>query len=167
MELKNIKDTKQLNEELDGLSELLKTVVDEGASLGFLPPLAQEQALTYWQTVLAPDVIFFIAKINQTVAGSIQLHLMTKPNGRHRAEICKLMTHPDFRRHGIGRALMQIAEERAKQENRSLIVLDTREGDPSNQLYKSLDYQEVGKIPAYTISSKGELETTVIYYKLI
>lgn len=35
MELKNIKDTKQLNEELDGLSELLKTVVDEGASLGF------------------------------------------------------------------------------------------------------------------------------------
>ena len=162
MELKEIKDTKQLNEELDGLSKLLKTVVDEGASLGFLPPLAQEQALTYWQTILAPEVILFIAKINQTVAGSIQL--MTKPNGRHRAEICKLMTHPDFRRHGIGRALMQIAEERAKQENRSLIVLDTREDDPSNQLYQSLDYREVGKIPAY---SKGELETTVIYYKLI
>ena len=154
MQLIEIKDTKQLNEELDGLSALLKTVVDEGASLGFLPPLAQEQALTYWKTVIAPEVILFIAKINQKVAGSIQLHLMTKPNGRHRAEICKLMTHPDFRRHGIERALMQIAEERAKQENRSLIV-DTREGDPSNHLYKSLDYREVGKIPAYAISSKG------------
>ncbi len=30
------------------------------------------------------------------------------------------MTHPNFRRNGIGRLLMQKAEERAKQENRSL-----------------------------------------------
>ena len=55
------------------------------------------------------------------------------------------MTHPNFRRNGIGRSLMRKAEERAKQENRSLLVLDTREGDPSNKLYKSLDYQEAGK----------------------
>lgn len=167
MQLIEIKNTKQLDEELDGLSELLKTVVDEGASIGFLPPLAQEQAITYWQTVLAPEVILFIARINQKVAGSIQLHLMTKPNGRHRAEICKLMTHPDFRRHGIGRSLLQKAEERAKQENRSLLVLDTREGDPSNKLYRSMNYLEVGKIPGYTISQMDELEATVIYYKLI
>lgn len=77
------------------------------------------------------------------------------------------MTHPNFRRNGIGRSLMQKVEERAKQENRSLLVLDTREGDPSNKLYKSLDYQEVGTIPGYAISPNGKLDATVIYYKNI
>ncbi|PEM31644.1 GNAT family N-acetyltransferase [Bacillus pseudomycoides] len=162
-----IKEIKQLDGDIEELSELLKTVVDDGASIGFLPPLEQEEATKYWQTVLASEVILFIAKINNKVAGSVQLHLITKPNGIHRAEICKLMTHPNFRRNGIGRSLMQKAEERAKQESRSLLVLDTREGDPSNRLYKSLDYQESGKIPGYAISPNGELDATVIYYKFI
>ncbi|MEH7052485.1 GNAT family N-acetyltransferase [Bacillus pseudomycoides] len=162
-----IKEIKLLDEDIEELSELLKTVVDDGASIGFLPPLEQEETTKYWQTVLAPEVILFIAKINNKVAGSVQLHLITKPNGSHRAEICKLMTHPNFRRNGIGRSLMQKAEERAKQESRSLLVLDTREGDPSNRLYKSLDYQESGKIPGYAISPNGELDATVIYYKFI
>ncbi|MEH7458868.1 GNAT family N-acetyltransferase [Bacillus pseudomycoides] len=162
-----IKEIKLLDEDIEELSELLKTVVDDGASIGFLPPLEQEEATKYWQTVLAPEVILFIAKRNNKVAGSVQLHLITKPNGSHRAEICKLMTHPNFRRNGIGRSLMQKAEERAKQESRSLLVLDTREGDPSNRLYKSLDYQESGKIPGYAISPNGELDATVIYYKFI
>ncbi|EEM13433.1 MULTISPECIES: GNAT family N-acetyltransferase [Bacillus] len=162
-----IKEIKLLDKDIEELSELLKTVVDDGASIGFLPPLEQEESTKYWQTVLAPEVILFIAKINNKVAGSVQLHLITKPNGIHRAEICKLMTHPSFRRNGIGRSLMQKAEERAKQESRSLLVLDTREGDPSNRLYKSLDYQESGKIPGYAISPNGEFDATVIYYKFI
>ncbi|KWU56563.1 GCN5 family acetyltransferase [Bacillus mycoides] len=162
-----IEEIKRLDEDIEELSELLKTVVNDGASIGFLPPLEQKEATNYWQTVLAPEVILYVAKISNEVAGSIQLHLVTKPNGIHRAEICKLMTHPNFRRNGIGRLLMQKAEERAKQEKRSLLVLDTREGDPSNRLYKSLDYQEVGKIPEYAISPNGELDATVIYYKMI
>ncbi|MED1410965.1 MULTISPECIES: GNAT family N-acetyltransferase [Bacillus] len=162
-----IEEIKRLDEDIEELSELLKTVVDDGASIGFLPTLEQKEATNYWQTVLAPEVILYVAKVNNEVAGSIQLHLVTKPNGIHRAEICKLMTHSNYRRNGIGRSLMQKAEERAKQENRSLLVLDTREGDPSNRLYKSLDYQESGKIPGYAISPNGELDATVIYYKMI
>ncbi|MGU3352790.1 GNAT family N-acetyltransferase [Bacillus sp. M5A3_1b] len=162
-----IEEIKQINDDMEELSKLLKTVVDDGASIGFLPPLEQIESTKYWETVLAPEVILYVAKINNEVAGSIQLHLVTKPNGIHRAEICKLMTHPNFRRNGIGRSLMQKAEERAKQENRSLIVLDTREGDPSNRLYKSLDYKEVGKILEYAISPNGNLDATVIYYKMI
>ncbi|AJH21316.1 MULTISPECIES: GNAT family N-acetyltransferase [Bacillus] len=162
-----IEEIKRLDEDIEELSELLKTVVNDGASIGFLPPLEQKEATNYWQTVLAPEVILYVAKINNEVAGSIQLHLVTKPNGIHRAEICKLMTHPNYRRNGIGRLLMQKAEERAKQENRSLLVLDTREGDSSNRLYKSLGFQESGKIPGYAISPNGELDATVIYYKMI
>ncbi|HFK1449631.1 GNAT family N-acetyltransferase [Bacillus pacificus] len=162
-----IEEIKKINDDMEELSELLKTVVNEGASIGFLPPLDQKESAKYWETVLAPEVILYVAKINNEVAGSIQLHLVTKPNGIHRAEICKLMTHPNFRRNGIGRSLMRKAEERAKRENRSLLVLDTREGDPSNRLYKSLEYQEVGKIPEYAISPSGSLDATVIYYKVL
>ncbi|GAB6430858.1 GNAT family N-acetyltransferase [Bacillus luti] len=162
-----IEEIKKLEDNIEELTKLLKTVVDDGASIGFLPPMEREEATKYWQAVLAPEVILYVAKINNEVAGSVQLHLVTKPNGSHRAEICKLMTHPNFRRNGIGRLLMKKAEGRAKQENRSLLVLDTREGDPSNRLYKSLDYQEVGKIPEYAISPNGNLDATVIYYKVL
>ena len=162
-----IEEIKQLENDMEELSKLLKTVVNDGASIGFLPPLEQKESIKYWQTVIAPEVILYVAKINNELAGSIQLHLVTKPNGIHRAEICKLMTHPSFRRNGIGRLLMQKAEERAKQENRSLLVLDTREGDLSNRLYKSLEYQEAGKIPKYAISPNGSLDATVIYYKFL
>ena len=159
-----IEEIKQLENDMEELSKLLKMVVNDGASIGFAST-GTKDATKYWQTVLAPEVILYVAKINNEVAGSIQLQLVTKPNGIHRAEICKLMTHPNFRRNGIGRSLMQKAEERAKQENRSLLVLDTREGDPSNKLYKSLDYQEVGTIPGYAISPNGKLDATIIYYK--
>ncbi len=44
-------------------------------------------------------------------------------------------------------------------------MLDTRLGDPSNDLYVSLGYQWVGQIPHYARSGSGSLDTTVLYYK--
>lgn len=105
--------------------------------------------------------------MNDIIVGSVQLHLSTKANGTHRAEIAKLMTHSNYRRNGIARSLMQKAEDRAKQEDRSLIVLDTREGDPSNLLYTSMGYIQAGRIPSYAISANGELHATIFYYKVI
>lgn len=156
---------KSTNNYCDKLSELLIQVVEDGASVGFLPPLDRPEAKLYWDSVLQPEVILFIATVNDELAGSIQLHLSSKENGKHRAEIAKLMTSPDFRRMGIGRLLMENAENRAKSENVSLIVLDTREGDASNHLYQSLNYIEAGRIPHYAKSADGELHATVIYYK--
>jgi ribosomal protein S18 acetylase RimI-like enzyme len=154
-----------IGEHIDELSELLMRVVEDGASIGFLPPLQRSEARNYWQNVLDPEVILFVAKINDQIVGSAQIHLCTKQNGGHRAEIAKLMTHPDYRRNGIGRSLMQRVEERAKQEDRSLLVLDTREGDPSNRLYTSMGYIQAGRIPYYAKSANGELHATILYYK--
>lgn len=154
-----------IEEHKSELSELLIRVVEEGASIGFLPPLKLSEATRYWENVLSPEVILFIATTNNRVVGSVQLHLCTKQNGNHRAEIAKLMTHPEYRRHGIGRLLMNKAEERARQEGRSLLVLDTREGDPSNLLYASIGYIQAGRIPEYARSATGELHATIYYYK--
>ncbi|ULL15927.1 GNAT family N-acetyltransferase [Paenibacillus sp. H1-7] len=163
----SIKQIHSISPHRNELTELLIEVVQDGASIGFLPPLSVADAEHYWDHVVNPDAVLFVAAINQRVVGSVQLHLCTKPNGTHRAEIAKLMTRPSFRRNGIGRLLMQAAEERGKQENRSLLVLDTREGDPSNRLYTSLGYEQAGRIPCYAQSADGSLDATVIYYKII
>ena len=170
MEVFNVVEIEQLNsteEHMEELSELLVQVVDDGASIGFLPPMQLLDAIEYWEDVLKPEVILFVAKRNNRIVGSVQLHLCNKPNGLHRAEVAKLMTHPHYRRNGLGRLLMEKAEERALKEGRSLLVLDTREGDPSNHLYTSLDYIPAGKIPNYAKSAMGEIHATIFYYKII
>lgn len=160
-----INQLESINEHIDELSELLMLVVDDGASIGFLPPLKHSDATNYWGSVLNPEVILFVAKINDRIVGTVQLHLCTKQNGSHRAEIAKLMTHPSYRRNGIGRLLMQKAEERATLDGRSLLVLDTREGDPSNILYSSIGYIYAGRIPDFAKSANGGLDATIFYYK--
>lgn len=152
---------------LAALTELLIDVVNGGASIGFLPGLSEEEAAAYWESVCSERTLLFVAKQDDQIAGTIQLHLTTKPNGLHRVEIAKLMVSPTFRRRGIARLLMQHAESTAKELGKNLIVLDTREGDSSNLLYRSLDYIEVGKIPMFAKSDDGQFDATVIYYKLL
>lgn len=152
---------------LEQLSSLLIHVVEDGASIGFLPPLLEQDTNEYWQQVLEPGVRMWVAMRGEQVAGTVQLHLAMKANGSHRAEIAKLMVSPDIRRSGIARLLMQTAEQAAKYENRTLLVLDTRAGDPSNLLYQSLGYIEAGRIPRFARSASGQLDDTILYYKEI
>ncbi|MGM7700584.1 GNAT family N-acetyltransferase [Pseudalkalibacillus sp. Hm43] len=156
-----------VDEHLEELSTLLTQVVENGASIGFLPPVDGLIMQSYWSSVVSPEIIIIVAKFEGRIVGSVQVHLCTKQNGGHRAEIAKLMTHPDYRRKGIGRLLMEAAEKRATSEGRTLFILDTREGDPSNLLYSSLGYVEAGRIPDYAMSLDSKLEATVIYYKKI
>lgn len=46
------------------LAELLIRVVDDGASIGFLPPLDEQLAEAYWKTAVTPDSVLWIAKQN-------------------------------------------------------------------------------------------------------
>jgi len=147
------------------LEELLVAVVDDGASIGFLPPLARDVAAAYWRGVFGPGVLLLLAVDEGRIVGSVQLHLCLRPNGAHRAEVAKLMVHPSARRRGIARQLLDRLEGVARREARSLLVLDTREGDPSNDLYRRLGYVERGRIPRYVVSEDGSFAATVLYSK--
>ncbi|HZG85492.1 GNAT family N-acetyltransferase [Paenibacillus sp.] len=150
-----------------GLARLLVDVVADGASVGFLPPLSAAEAERYWAGVLDGSTVLWVARQGGDVVGTVQLQLCGRANGAHRAEIAKLMVHPRAQRQGLGRRLMEAAEERARSEGRSLLVLDTRAGDPSNRLYRALGYTEAGSIPQYARSADGSFDATVIYYKLL
>ncbi|WNS41150.1 GNAT family N-acetyltransferase [Paenibacillus sp. MMS20-IR301] len=152
-------------EMIQELSTLLIEVVADGASIGFLPPLARDEAAAYWEGVPGPDVRLWVALEDGVVTGTVQLHPVMKPNAPHRAEVAKLMVHPAHRRKGLAAQLLETAEQAAAAEGRTLLVLDTREGDPSNLLYQSRGYIRVGRIPDYVISADGDKSATVIYYK--
>ena len=156
----------------DALVDLLQDTVDSGASIGFLPPFPASEARRYWDTVAAAltegSRVLLVARTDDgSIAGSGQLDLARRDNARHRAEVAKLMVHRTVRRQGIGRALMQGLEAHAKLLGRTTLVLDTRQGDPSEKLYGSLGWTRVGAIPRYAKSAVGSLDATVIYYKLL
>lgn len=154
------------------LVALLRDAVDSGASLGFLPPLAPDTARAYWRTVIAEveagsRVLLAARSTGTAIVGSAQLELAMRENGRHRAEVAKVMVLGNARRQGVGRALMLAAEDHARRLGRTTLVLDTRAGDPSERLYASVGWQRAGEIPRYAQSAGGALHATAFYYKLL
>ncbi|WP_085621246.1 GNAT family N-acetyltransferase [Thalassospira alkalitolerans] len=101
------------------------------------------------------------------IVGTVQLDCAAMPNQAHRADVCKLMVHPDFRRMGIAKKLMQALEKRADVLGKTLLTLDTRTGDNAEPLYASLGFATVGVIPAYARDPFSEkLSGTTIMYKM-
>ena len=156
---------------LPKLFALLKDSVDTGASIGFILPLSEEEGMAYWNKRIAAleagESVLLIAEIEGQIVGTGQLAIESRANGRHRAEVQKVLTHSEFRRRGIGKALMLSLEKAAIERNLRLLFLDTRRGDPSEALYQNIGYQKAGVIPEYVINENGEFEDTVIYYKLL
>jgi len=156
---------------LDGLAGLLQACIMAGASIGFIMPHAYEDSEAFWIRKVLPALrdgsrLLLVAKRDDVIAGSVQLDYDTPANQPHRAEIRKLLVHPDFRRQGIARALMAEIELHAIRLRRSLITLDTRTGDGAEPLYRSLGYQTTGIIPGYCRDTLTDrLDATTIMYK--
>jgi ribosomal protein S18 acetylase RimI-like enzyme len=153
---------------LNDLVEVLQDAVDSGASVGYLPPLSRDAAQDYWLSVLrdidAGRRIMLAALDGTRLVGSVQLELAMKANALHRAEVQRLLVRRSARRRGIGERLMRL-ETLARQQGRTLLVLDTRQGDPSELLYQKLGYTQAGVIPGFARSGSGALDATVFYYR--
>lgn len=156
---------------LPELITLLQDAVASGASIGFLPPLSEEEAREYWISILEDIAqqkrVLLIARHSKQVLGAVQLEFATKTNARHRAEVQKLFVLQQERKRGIGYLLMEAIESTARKLGRTLLVLDTRLGDNAERLYRKLRYTEVGIIPSYAQNVAGMLEATIIFYKLL
>ena len=152
-------------DEIVALVDVLVACVAEGASLGFHAPLTPEVARAWWERFPREGVILLVAERGGRIVGTAQLHDEESANGTHRGEVAKLLVHPAQRRQGIARALMATLETEAIAAGKTLLHLDTREGDPSNDLYAALGYREAGRIPGWARDASGVLSTTVFWYK--
>jgi ribosomal protein S18 acetylase RimI-like enzyme len=152
---------------------LLHACVHDGASVSFVLPFPLEDSEAFWRKKVLPAVrdggsVLLVARQGGRIAGSVQLDHDTPPNQPHRAEVRKLLVHPDFRRRGIAKALMAELERLARQLGRSLITLDTRTGDKAEPLYAFLGYKTAGIIPQFCRDTfEDRLDSTTIMYKVL
>jgi GNAT superfamily N-acetyltransferase len=151
------------------LAAVLHSCVAAGASVGFVLPFSPDEAADFWHG-LVPQFHsgarrLLAARLDGRLVGTVQLGLAAPPNGRHRAEINKLLVHPAARRRGLARRLMLAAEAVARAERRSLLILDTIPGGAGHRLYLSLGFEPAGLVPDYALSTSGMLEATCFMYK--
>ena len=159
----------QAEEAIAQLSELLIDAVDSGASVGFMPPLDETEATEYWRGVIAAmregSRILLASEEGGRIQGSVQLALEMRANGNHRAEAMKLFVHRRARRQGLAKALMAAVEATAIRLNRTLLLMDTRQGGEAEKMCESLGYVRYGEVPNYARSGDGQLHTTVFFYR--
>ncbi|MDT0342623.1 GNAT family N-acetyltransferase [Streptomyces litchfieldiae] len=157
--------------EVDELAGLLTDVVGGGASLGFVEPFGHDDAVAWWASqaaeLAAGRLLVWVARGSGRVVGTIGLAPVHKPNGRHRAEIVKLMVRGDARGRGIARALLAMAERAAARAGLTLLLLDTETGSPAERLYRGAGWTRHGEIPGFATDPAGDLRSTTLFHKVI
>ncbi len=153
------------------LADILCACVEAGASIAFLPPLRPAIARGFWRraaaAVAAGERVLLGAWAEGALVGTVTLDLAMPQNQPHRAEVAKLLVHPAARRTGLARDMMARLEEEAERAGRRLLTLDTRAGDFAEPLYRSMGWQEAGRIPGFALDSDGTAYATVLFYKQI
>ncbi|WP_245833939.1 GNAT family N-acetyltransferase [Streptomyces aidingensis] len=152
------------------LAEVLVESVADGASVGFLEGLDVDTAARWWES-LAPAVaegriLLWVARdAGERLLGTVQLHPAPMPNGRHRADLAKMLVRPGARRRGVARGLLAAAEGAALAAGRTLLVLDTETGSDAEHLYRSAGWTAAGSVPGYATDPRGVPRATTYYYK--
>ena len=151
------------------LAALLVDAVDGGASVNFVAGVTKSEAAAWWsqriQDVFDGVITAIVAVAGERIVGSVLLIRSTNPNSPHRAEIGKVLVHRSARRRGIGAALMQAAEDRARADGRWLLVLDTVTGSAAESMYRSLGWTELGVMPNHALLTDGTPAPTTFFWK--
>jgi GNAT superfamily N-acetyltransferase len=151
------------------LADILIRIVKSGASIGWVDTPDPAEARAYWQSVVGKtENVLVLAQENGHVIGTGYLELAQRENGRHRAEVNKVLVHPDRQGQGIGRKLMDALEASARVRGRTLLHLDTDQFDGSNAFYMRCGYTQAGTVPNWARSGQdGTLHGTTFYYKVL
>ncbi len=99
--------------------------------------------------------------------GTVQILTAQPDNQPHRADVAKMLVHRGARGRGIGRALMEAAEDVALAKGKTLLVLDTA-SDVAERLYRRLGWTVVGRVPGFALLPTGQpCDTTILYKRLV
>ena len=153
---------------LDDLAQLLLDAHASNMALGLAPELTRERAAdAYRQTAsrLEPgERILLGAFDGNTVVGAVHLARAAAENGRHRAEIQRLVVGAGSRGRGAGRMLMEAAVGEARRLGLRLLWLMTHEGTAADRIYERLGWSRLGVVPGYSTRPDGSLTGNAYYY---
>jgi ribosomal protein S18 acetylase RimI-like enzyme len=160
-----------LQAELDGLADVLADCVAGGTSVSYMAPFSHADARAAFDGFAAEVEsgrrLLLGAFADGRCVGTVQVILASPPNQPHRGEIAKLLVHNSARKRGIAQLLMARAESEAREEGKTLLVLDTVTGDPAERLYERLGWTKVGVIPNYALYPDGRPCDTTVFWKAL
>ena len=156
---------------LDGLAAVLADCVAGGASVGYLAPFSHEEARRVYEGYLV-DIerglrVLLAAFSGGALVGTAQLVFPPHPNQPHRAEVARVLVRRSARRRGIASRLMEELESEAREEGRTLLVLDAVTGGDAERLYERLGWTRAGVIPRYALWPGGRFCDTTIFWKAL
>ncbi|HWB21407.1 MAG TPA: GNAT family N-acetyltransferase [Gaiellaceae bacterium] len=161
-------DPAEAREHLDALAAVVADCVAGGASVSYLAPFSLDDARAAVEPMVADAErggrVLLGAFLDGELVGTVQVLLTFPPNQPHRGEIAKMLVHRSARNRGIGQLLMEHAEEAARAEGKTLLVLDTANGTAA-RLYERCGWIKVGEVPGFALYPDGTPCATVFYYK--
>ena len=157
--------------DVEQLTEVLIDCVEGGDSIGFMLPMTREKAAGFWADATRSagrgERIILVARDDgDRIVGTVSVVWAAMENQPHRADVAKMQVHRQARRRGVGKLLLEAAERVAKENARSVLVLDTASAD-AERLYVRGGWQLCGVIPKYALMPDGAYCKTTVYYKLL
>jgi ribosomal protein S18 acetylase RimI-like enzyme len=145
--------------DLEELFQLYALVVEEGRAFPAAPPATRDDFDRTW---IQGKTIVLVVRSGGRLAGSY--HLVPNYSGRA-AHIgnAGYMVHPDFRRQGIGRALVEHSIAEAPRHGFDALMFNlVFESNPARHLYEGFGFQAVGRVPEAV-----EGEEAIVYWRKV
>ena len=155
---------------IEPLADVLIDCVEGGASVSFMLPLPREKALSFWRSVAegvvrGERVLLVAEDAEGRVVGTVQMIMSLPDNQPHRGDIAKMLVHRSARRRGVAQQLMAAIDDAAREEGKTVLVLDTVTGGDAERLYERAGWQRVGSVPKYALMPNGAFCATTFFYK--
>ena len=115
-------------------------------------------AKAFAELMVLPEDFTFVVEMGGVPAGFVLARVAAGE-----AEILTLAISSDYRRRGLGRALMRAAAARAAEGGASALFLEVdAENIPARRLYEALGFAEVGRRGAYYRRKAGRAADALI-----
>ncbi|MDC0969164.1 GNAT family N-acetyltransferase [Alphaproteobacteria bacterium] len=154
--------------DLQELCEATEEAILAGGGFGWVFPPANKTLQDYWKGVLLiPERVLIVGKLDNIVAGSVQLIKPTK-NNEAQSHSCVLSTFffaSWARGFGLAKAVFQKAESKAIEDGFKVITLEVRETQlRAIQLYEQAGFIKFGMNPKAALVN-GKYIAGYHYYK--
>lgn len=164
-------DVAEAEARLAELADILVDAVAHGSSVNFMAGFSHNEARAFWSNQLpgiaSGEKILFVGDGGEKLLATVLLMFAPQPNAPHRAEIGKMLVHSSMQRQGLGRRLLETAEQAARDSGRTLLILDTATGSAGERLYRKTGWTELGTMPGHSFTPDGRLAPATFFYKAL
>jgi ribosomal protein S18 acetylase RimI-like enzyme len=156
--------------DLEDLCEATNAAIIEGGGFGWIQSQDRAALARHFRgTLMVPDRVLFLARLDGLVVGSAQL--VRPPRNNEAQAFAAQLTHayiaPYARGHGLARRLVARAEEHAAAMGFRVLNLDVRETqERAILLFEALGYVRWGTHPVYA-RVDGRTVAGHFYFKLL